>query len=128
MHTIEVSFPVWQALTARLESERDTYTALIGRLLGLREEPRAVAESGQGDWIVKGTSFPAGTEFRGRSKGRMYSARVEEGALVMNGQRYDSPSHAAAAIAGYNINGWKFWECRVPGGEWRPILSLRKGS
>ena len=127
MHTIEVSFPVWQALTAQLQSERDTYSALIGRLLGVQEPSRDATDSGQGDWIVKGVRFPTGTEFRGRSKGRTYSGRVEGGALIMNGHRYDTPSHAAASIAGYNVNGWKFWECKIAGSEWRPILSYRRG-
>ncbi|MBI4205359.1 MAG: DUF2924 domain-containing protein [Betaproteobacteria bacterium] len=80
-----------------------------------------------GDWIAKGVRFPAGTEFRAHHKGQTYLARVESGALVLNGKRYDSPSAAAVSITGSAVNGWRFWEGRLPGeASWKMIESLRR--
>jgi len=80
-----------------------------------------------GGWSTKGVTFPEGTEFRGTYKGQTYHARVESGALVFNGKRYDSPSPAAVDITGKPWNGWHFWECRFPGKtSWQMIKALRK--
>jgi hypothetical protein len=81
-----------------------------------------------GDWIVKGVTFPGGTEFRATYKGQTYLGRVEAGALVLNGRRFDTPSAAAMSISGNPVNGWTFWECRSPGRtSWQLIKGLRGG-
>ena len=70
--------------------------------------------------------FPAGTELRAKYKGRTYLASVENGALVLNGERFDSPSAAAMSITGKPVNGWTFWEGRPPGKtSWQIIKALR---
>ena len=71
--------------------------------------------------------FPAGTEFRAKYKGQTWLGRVEGGALVVNGKRYDTPSAAAVAITENPVNGWTFWECRLPGqAGWKILKALRK--
>ncbi len=73
--------------------------------------------------------FSPRTEFRANYKGETHLARVEKGALVLNGQRYDTPSAAAMAITGSPVNGWTFWECRMPGSAaWQMIRMRRKRS
>lgn len=129
-HTISIDFEVFKALTAELKSPSDSYNDVLRRLLrlpssstaeGLQPVPDARA------WVVGGATFPHGTEFRAKHKGNTYSARVENGALVYNGQRYDSPSPAAMAITRTSVNGWIFWECRVPGrNAWALIDSFRR--
>lgn len=53
--------------------------------------------------------------------------RVQSGALVVDGKPYDSPSAAAVAITGNAVNGWRFWECRLPGKSgWQLIGGLRR--
>jgi hypothetical protein len=70
---------------------------------------------------------PAGTEFRAHYKGETHLARVQNGALVLKDQRFDTPSAAAMAITGSPVNGWTFWECRVPGQADRQMIkALRK--
>lgn len=134
MHTIEIDFDVFKALTMRRESERVTYNDVIRELLGIgpaRARSSAGAEAdpqlaSSADWVCKGVRFPTGTEFRARYKGKMHLGRVQDGVLTIDGRRADSPSDAARLITGNNVNGWNFWECRLPGeSHWRSIKGLR---
>lgn len=131
MRSIDVDFDVFKALTMRRPSEHVTENDVLRELLGLpskREPTSATGAPAPGDWITKGVRFPAGTEFRVTYKGKTYLARVEGSALVLEGKRHDSPSSAAVAITGNNVNGWRFWEARLPGqANWKIIESLRGG-
>ena len=130
MRTIEVDFDVFKAITIRRPTEDVTENDVLRELLGL--PPRRVRGAdnpnlGKGDWIAKGVRFPEGTEFRATYKGQLYLGRVEAGALALSGQRYDTPSAAAVAVTGNPVNGWTFWECRLPGqANWQTIRQLRK--
>jgi hypothetical protein len=132
MRTIEIDFEVFKALTMRRSTESVTENDVLRELLGLspaRHTAMQPASGGPaaGDWVTKGVRFPAGTEFRADYKGQTHLARVENGALVLNGKRFDSPSAAAISITGYPANGWHFWQCRLPGeASWRMSKTLRK--
>jgi hypothetical protein len=130
MRSIEVDFDVYKALTLRRPSESVSENDVLRELLGLsRKKPTALGTDSPatGDWVTKGVHFPAGTEFRASYKGRTYLARVEGGALVLNGVKYDSPSAAAMSITTKPVNGWTFWECRLPGrAGWSIIKGMRK--
>lgn len=131
MHAIEVDFDVFKQLTVRRATEDVSYNDVIRELLGLGHGKANTAKETTGpspdDWVVKGVRFPAGTEFRASYKGQVRTGRAEGGALAINGQRYDSPSAGAAAITGSPVNGWRFWECRLPGrSSWQLIESLRR--
>lgn len=133
MYTIEVDFEVFKQLTVRRPTEDVSHNDVIRELLGMdqpsKSQPGKLAERGSGgEWVAKGVRFPAGTEFRANYKGETHSARVEGGSLVLgDGQRHDSPSSAAIAITGNSVNGWRFWECRLPGkGTWQLIETLRR--
>jgi len=132
MPTIEVDFDVYKALTVRRPSEDVSENDVLRQVLGLSTKKGPSAASGApvpGEWVTKGVRFPAGTEFRAKHKGQTWLGRVEGGALVMNGTRYDSPSAAAVSITDNPVNGWTFWECRLPGQPgWKMIKSLRKSS
>ncbi len=79
------------------------------------------------DWVTKGVHFLEGTELRANYKGIKYTAKVEDGALVLNDQRFDTPSPAAFSITKNSVNGWMFWECRLPNrSSWQLITALRK--
>ncbi|MGH8111143.1 MAG: DUF4357 domain-containing protein [Rhodanobacteraceae bacterium] len=128
MHTIDVDFDVFKALTSLRDSEDVSYNDVLRRLLSLPVKPsmtRQVADAR--DWLTKGVRFPSGTEFRAPYKGQLIEARVENGALHLNGKNFTSPSGAAMTITGGPVNGWTFWECRTPGSaSWRSINALRK--
>lgn len=130
MTTIDIDFDVYKALTLRRTTEDMTYNDVLRELLRLgskREDLRSAAAAGQGDWVSKGVRFPAGTVFRATYKGEQYQGKIESGALVVDGKRFDSPSAAAVAITGNPVNGWTFWECRLPEKDsWQMIKSLRK--
>ena len=124
---IRVDFDVYKALTVRRATAQVTYNDVLRELLGLAQvKQNGRTTAGRGAWVVKGVTFPESTEFRGRYKGRQYGARVEKGALVSDGKRYETPSAAAMAITDSQTDGWKFWECRRPGdSSWTMIKSLR---
>ena len=131
MHTIDVDFDVFKQLTVRRETEDVTYNDVIRELLGLGKakinSKSEINTSSPNDWVVKGVRFLSGTEFRATYKGQVRSGQIEGGTLVVNGESYDSPSAAAVAITGSPVNGWRFWECRLPGkSSWQFIESLRR--
>lgn len=132
MHTIEIDFEVFKALTARRETEATTYNDVIRELLKLgtarsaqsqTTSPSAVSDQ---DWLCKGVRFPAGTEFRANYKGHVHYAKVVGGSLIIDGKSVTSPSDAAKIVTNTNVNGWTFWECRFPGeNRWKLIKGLR---
>jgi len=131
MRTIEVDFDVYKALMMRRPTEEVTENDVLRELLQLpraKTEPvPATGSPAAGDWVTKGVRFPAGTEFRAHYKGQTHLGRVASGALMLNGKPYDSPSSAAVSITGSAVNGWKFWEARLPGeAGWKVIESLRR--
>ena len=130
MPTIEVDFDVFKALTARRPAEDVTENDVLRQLLRLppRTAPAEQSDSpGPEDWVTKGVRLPAGTELRATYKGQTYLARIVSGALVFDGKRFNSPSAAAMAITRNPVNGWTFWECRLPGqGRWRSLKDLRR--
>lgn len=62
--------------------------------------------------------FPEGTLFRATYKGETYSGKIRNGRWVdQDGNKRTSPSDAASAISGTNVNGWKFWYTKRPTDE-----------
>lgn len=133
MATIDVDFDVFKALTMRRSSEEVTENDVLRELLRLPPKRPPLARSAESkparsesDWLVKGVRLPVGTEFRASYKGKTYLARVEDGALVLNGERFDTPSAAAMSITRNPVNGWTFWEARLPGQTtWQILKALR---
>lgn len=86
----------------------------------------ALAGALGGTWF-NGIHFPEGTQFRATYKGATYLASISEGRWVgHDGIVRTSPSDAASAISGTNVNGWRFWHVLRPGDEtWVRMDSLR---
>jgi len=131
MTNIEIDFEVFKELTNRRATENVTYNDVLREMLGLSPlkvtATKSIIELAADAWTTKGVTFPAGTEFRANYKGQTILAKVESGSLVLNGKRFDSPSAAAVSITGNMVNGWIFWECRLPGKtSWQTIKMLRK--
>ncbi len=117
MANIDVDFDVEKALFVRRQSPDVTYNDVLRQLLGLGPAPKAQTngQSGPKDWTVKGVTFPEGTPFRVTYKGKTYEGKVEDGGLVIGATKYTTPSAAAHQITGKNVNGWRFWQCKLPG-------------
>lgn len=131
MMTIEIDFDVFKEITVRRKNEDTTPNDVLRELFGLELVQKPItqkAKSGK-DWVWKGVVFPHGTEFRTKSsyKGQMHYGRVDNGSLVINDKKFSSPSGAAMEITGNSVDGWYFWECKLPGKQnWQIINSLRK--
>ena len=103
----------------------------LGGLFGLRSKSTPGNENAQngllgrytaGIWLGN-THFPEGTQFRANYKGQSYFAKVHEGKwLGQDGISRTSPSEAASAITGNNVNGWRFWFAQMPDdATWRRL-------
>ena len=129
MTTIEIDFEVYKKLTAERDNEEVTYNDVIRDLLRLHpinDNAKVPSQNGKVDWIVKGIRFPDGTPFRMHFKGLRHSAIVNDGALELDGKRFNSPSAAAYHITNNGVNGWNYWECKLSeNSSWVLISSLR---
>lgn len=138
---IDVDFDVYKALTMRREHEGHSYNDVLRDLLGLDSivEPdspetplQAVADApgkpfGVAGFFSRGLHLPPGTQLRARYKQREYRAQIDGQRWVdEHGSEHTSPSAAAAAITGTNVNGLRFWEAKRPGDiGWRRLELLR---
>ena len=132
MHNIEIDFEVFKALTNLRDTEKTTYNDVVRRLLKLSETKTSLVDGvSKSDaqlsaWVTKGVTFPEGTEFRASYKGETVYASVKESALLVNGEKASSPSDAARIVTGNSVNGWTFWQCRLPGeSRWRGLQGMR---
>lgn len=142
MKTIEIDFEVFKGLTAKLQSEADTYNDVIRRMLNLPDAqvsanpgevdvpglPAVATNPGQASGIwLSNVFFPNGTLFRATYKGRTHRAQVRNSQWVDElGQVRSSPSDAASAISKTNVNGWRFWFVRRPYDEdWQRMDALK---
>ena len=132
MPHIEIDFDVFKALTARRTSEDMTENDVLRQLFNLGKKSTSQTRTDSpapDDWVTKGVRLPSGTELRSTYKGKSYVGRVISGALVLQGQRFDSPSAAAMSITGSAVNGWTFWEYKLPGQDrWQILKSLRRSA
>ena len=77
-------------------------------------------------WEVRGAIFPHGTELRGRYKGYVYYGKVDNGTFLLHGKPFLSPSAAATSITRNTVDGWLFWECKLPGrSTWMSICQVK---
>jgi hypothetical protein len=137
---IDIDFDVYKALTARRDHEGHSYNDVLRELLGLDsfQEPDtpeppysaaadAITIAVTNGFFSRGVSLPNGSQLRARYKQREYHARIVDDRWLDEGDReHTSPSAAAAAITGTNVNGLRFWEVRRPGDAgWRRLELLR---
>ena len=120
MPQIDIDFEVFKQLTNRRASESVTYNDVIRGLLKLPKQARPAKSVADGSkpWVVSDTSFPAGSEFTVDHKGKAHSGIARDGKLELSdGSKFSTPSAAAVHITGNNVNGWRFWKCKLPGAK-----------
>ena len=130
MPQIEIDFEVFKELTSRRPTEAFSYNDVIRELLKLPKQlnmtKRAMNESKP--WVVQDTTFPVGSEFMATHKGKTHTGVVRDGLLELsNGQKFASPSAAAVHISGTNVNGWRFWKCKLPGNSQFVLIERLRG-
>lgn len=129
MTMIDVDFDVFKELTVRRKTEATTYNDVIRELLRLpaNSAPKASSGGSGHGWVQKGVTFPNGTEFRATHKGKTYMARVSGSQMMLDGEPMNSFSEAATHITKNSVNGWRFWECKLPNETtWRSVESLKQ--
>lgn len=130
MHQIEIDFEVFKELTLRRPEEAVTYNDVIRKLLNLPANPQFENSSTQssGAWVLDNTSFPTGSRFLATYKGKDYGGVVENGKLALSdGSTFPTPSAAAVHITGSNVNGWRFWKCKLPSASQYVLLERLRG-
>ena len=128
MPQIEIDFDVWKQLTAMRLNERHSYNDVLRSLLALEsiQEPESqlaqFADAMPSGFIAptngfysRGVFLPDGTTLRAIYRGKPHYAKIENGQWVdENGKSQSSPSAAASAITGNNVNGLRFWWAQLP--------------
>jgi hypothetical protein len=73
------------------------------------------------------TAFSGWNDFRATYKGKTYRARIQQSQWIDELGRFrTSPSDAASAITGNNVNGWRFWFVRRPADEdWQRMDAVK---
>lgn len=127
--TIPIDFDVYKKLTSLLTGATDTYDNVLRRVfeLPLPDQKSDLAQPSGIPWVSKGVTLPHGTELRANHKGKVYEGTVDNGTLLINGQKFKSLSAAAFSITRTSINGWIFWQRRLPGSNtWQMLDTLRQ--
>ena len=138
MQQIDVDFDVFKALTALRESEHHTYNEVLRDLLGLERTfgrklgdsmsgiTRGFGSTGGSGFVSRGLYLPEGTMLRAKYKGLPFTASITNGRWRdADGTEHNSPSAAAQAITGTNVNGLRFWEAKRPSDvHWRKLDAL----
>jgi hypothetical protein len=131
MPQIDIDFDVFKELTIRRPTEAVTHNDVIRALLNLPKLSTSTkTETVRGrPWVVSNTSFPAGSEFMTDYKGKLYSGIVQNGRLELSDNHdFTTPSAAAMHITeGKNVNGWRFWKCKLPGSSQFVLIERLRG-
>lgn len=131
--TIEIDFDVHKRIELERQSFAETPNAVLRRLLkiGDNSSPISAAQPGR-PWAGKGVTLPDRTELRMEYNGRVHIGIVQDGAWIVEGGQYKSPSAAAGGVARTkdgkrtNLDGWTYWQVKRPGDAgWISIGELR---
>ena len=146
MPSIKVSQDLYMALERLRDPQDKRMTDLLWRFVEERGIKRTEPNSVERGWWYTGDAgeglnasdmtIPNQAKLRGRYRGKYIQAGVEDGKIVIDREKYGSPSAAARAVlakhrvvgAAANVNGWRFWEMEYPAasGQWRRLDSFRK--
>jgi hypothetical protein len=144
LRPIEIDWDIYKAIEVERRDFDEPQFLALRRLLGLPEQkadPNQIAEariekelSVGRSWYEDGVQVPHGSDARMRYdyNRQIYEGKFLDGRLVVNGKSYDSLSRAANSLARTKagsktqLNGWKYWEVRLPGkNNWERLEDLR---
>jgi hypothetical protein len=137
--TIEIDFDIHKMIESERRSFTEPHYMALRRLLKLpdiepgsaKEQTRAPEGRSWRDGLVE---LPHGTLARmayDRGK-QVFQGEFLDGKLVVNGQSFDALSEAASELARTkagtktSLNGWIYWEAKLPGeSKWRRLSDIR---
>ena len=127
MTQISIDLDVYKEIQQRLESFTDTPNQVLRRVFSLETAIEEPSQPLKGDLHIKGVVLKEGLKLSKAFKGQMFEAVVRDGRIDFKGKLYPTPSGAAVAAVGYNVNGWRFWDYfHDASGTWKPLNSLRR--
>lgn len=135
--TIEIDFEVYKLIEAERKGFDEPRIAALRRLLRLEDRPTndAIAPPPGRSWYGSGVTLPHGTLLKMYYSKRKHEGLISNGAWLIEGKAYDTPSGAAVSVArtkygaATQLNGWNYWQAKVPGSDtWTLIRHLRKRS
>lgn len=141
---ISVDFEVWQKLVSLMRGPKQDLNEVLRDLLhlgasqtsflpgeidlpGIPAPSSALSPTVSGAWFSN-VFLPDGTLFRATYKGKTYTGSIKNAQWIDQlGQIRSSPSDAAGAISGTNVNGWRFWYVLRPQDQdWQRMDALKK--
>ncbi len=141
MEKIEVDWEIYQMIEAERKGFHEPRYMALRRLLGLgvpapTPEPTVKAPGAGVPWTRDGVTVPHGTPARmeyGRgSWSQVYEGQFLNGRLVVDGQKFETLSAAAKALAQTkegkkaSLDGWLYWKVKLPDEiEWRSLGEMR---
>ncbi|MES2753312.1 MAG: hypothetical protein V4659_01465 [Pseudomonadota bacterium] len=127
MPMIEVDFATYKEIVARRRSEDMTEGDVIKEAISIFKDADHPSLSTEGEvWMHKGGAFPIGLKLEHSFRdGRTVHATVTKGGVSYDGKVYKDFSPAGVAAAGYQVNGWDFWNYMTDEGHWMPVTAMR---
>jgi hypothetical protein len=124
-HSIEIDFEVYKMIEMERRSFSDSQNNALRRLLKLPEKTSDLDDKTpiidtKRSWSSKGVILPHGTKVKMQYRGQQYFGEIIDGAWIVEGKSYISPSAAASGSAvtkdGQHpvLGGWKYWYVRRP--------------
>jgi hypothetical protein len=135
--SIEIDFDVHKLVENERRSFSESPNDALRRLLKLphaKAESQSTAEriSISRSWNDDEVKLEHGTALRMVYNKRTYNGQIIDGAWVVEGRKFDSPSGAASGIAltkkgkSTKLDGWKYWYVKFPGTDtWTLLDDLR---
>jgi hypothetical protein len=137
LRTIEIDLDVHKQIEMSRRDFSETPNDVLRRLIKLdKGKPPANVKPPSPPrfpWCGKGVALPHGTQLKMEYNGRQHTGQIDDGAWLVEGKKYSSPSAAASAVAltknggRTNLDGWMYWKIRRPiDNAWFPLRVLRK--
>ncbi len=136
---IDIDFEVHKAIELARRSFSESPNHVLRRLLGIKKSSFTQNQSQPPNnqksfksWQGKGVELPHSTELRMDYNGVSYEGTIDNGKWLVEGTSYASPSGAANGVTvtkdgtKTQLNGWVYWQARLPGTEvWTPLSTLK---
>lgn len=120
--TIEIDFEIHKLIESERLSFAESPNDVLRRLLNLRRrEPKNSVNTLEKSWSNLGVELRHGSRLRMSYNGATYTGFIDNGAWVVEGRHFTSPSGAASGVArtkkgkATRLDGWRYWEVQLPG-------------